>query len=237
MYNNIATITNFDLITIPTFLLIMTIFSIYYVEKYKNRDDILKIPSEFEDGNAIKLGSRKMVLPIQTDPKRTIKIIMKTDNAEEPVSFRSTADEDGFILLHLYFEDFEKVEVFICLDKKEEDLNNFDKKITFDLPDKNNYDYKVEYIKKSVTDSCTSSVVASTSITPRYDQDNLHIFFNTNHKLDEHLKEFISFSLMDYNYYFSLIKEINSITSNKYYLYYNDEKIGYTENDNIVYIN
>lgn len=228
-------ITNFDLITIPTFLLIMTIFSIYYIEEHRNWNNVLKIPSEFEDGNAIKLGSRKMVLPIQTDPKRTIKIIMKFDSKNETKSFRMTSDEDGFILLHLYFEDFEKAEVFICLDKKEEDPDNFDKKITFDLPNKDSYDYKVEYTKRAVIEDNIRSVVASTSITPRYDDNNLHIFFNTDHVLDEHLKEFILFSLMDYNNYFNLIKEINGITSDRYHLYYNDKKIGYAEGDEIVY--
>lgn len=236
MYNNIVTITKLDLIMIPTFLLIMTIFSIYYFEENRIWDDILKIPSEFEDGNPIKLDSRKMVLPVLTDSKRTIKIIMKFDSKNETKSFRMTSDEDGFILLHLYFEDFEKVEVFICLDKKEEDPDNFDKKITFDLPNKDLYDYKVEYSKKAITDNCTSSVVASTSITPRYDDSNLHIFFNTDHALDEHLKEFIEFSILDYVYYFDLIKEINGITSGRSYIYHNEKKIGYTEGNEIIYI-
>lgn len=226
----------FDAAFLSIVLAVMTAFSMYYIETHKDWCDRLRIPDKLIDGNSIKINSRKTVIPILTDPNRTIGILIKTDDNEKTMyRVNAKANEDGFILFHVIMDDVKEVTFYISLNKKIDNPIDADERITFELPDVGSYDYKVDYSNKAKEDESISAVVSTTTINPMFDSENIRIFFNSDHEFDETFKEFIKFSVSDYEYYLAFIKEINNIDSDKMYIYYNDEKIGYVENKEICF--
>lgn len=226
----------FDATFLPIVLAVMTAFSMYYIETHKDWCDRLRIPDKLKDSNPIKINSRKTVIPILTDPNRTVGILIKTGNNEETMyRVNAKANEDGFILFHVIMDDVKKVTFYISLNKKIDNPMDADERITFELPDVDSYDYKVDYSNKAKEGGSISAIASTTTINPMFDLENIHIFFNSIHEFNENFKEFIKFSISDYEYYLSFIKEINNIDSDKMYIYYNDEKIGYVENKEICF--
>lgn len=230
-------VTKFDLIMIPTFLLIMTIFSIWYIDKNKVYDDTLIIPKSLDNNDDNHFESRKIVIPIIVAPNRTIKIAIKPTEKDSCMVLYPTADSDGVILVSLLMADYDNFIFYIFLDKDENNLLKADKIFNMSFKDEDIPDYMIEYCKLAVMDKEIAKIVNNTKIKPRYDDKFLYVCFSSkpDFSIDSNLKEFIEFSLVDYRYYFELIRDVNNLDNTRTYIYYNDEPIGYKDKEGIKY--
>ena len=197
---------------------------------YKNDKDKQEIKNSYQDRLEILqdefiLKSRKLVFPILTDPKRTIRLVLKDDEKHKKIISHLTSNSEGIALFEHYLDDNYNFDCYISLDTEEININHFDKYFTIKVNAKE--DKVIEYCKKSLKDKNVNCIVRNTKMDIFDDSINLALFFkNDKINLTDNIKEFIEFSVADYELYIKLLRDTKYLSS-IIDIYYNNEKVAY----------
>ena len=219
-----------DLLT-AIFLLIMTLFSIWYKEKNKQWNNTLIIPEEME--NIFILDSRQFRLPMLVDPFRTIKIII-IDNDNNILERYIHADKNGIAEFEIFLEKEISFNTYIFLDKKEKFLNKADKIVNVKM--EISLDPIIKYSQEAISNNNTNKIVLNSNVRFLHNNLFLSMIVNNNEEaLSDEIKKFIEYNIEYNKYKIDLLKQSKNL-SNIVDIYYNDNMIGRLINNNIMWI-
>lgn len=219
-----------DLFT-AIFLLIMTLFSIWYIEKNKQWNNTLIIPEEME--NIFILDSRQFRLPMIVDPFRTIKIII-IDNDNNILERYIHADKNGIAEFEMFFKKEIDFDTYIFLYKKEKILNKADKIINVKM--EISLDPIIKYSQEAILNNNTNKIVFNSNVRFLHNNLFLSMIINNNEEaLSDEVKKFIEYNIEYNKHKIDLLKQSKNL-SNIVDIYYNDNKVGRLINNNIIWI-
>jgi hypothetical protein len=219
-----------DLFT-AIFLLIMTLFSIWYIEKNKQWSNTLIIPEDME--NIFILDSKQFRLPMIVDPFRTIKIII-IDDDNNMLERYIHADKNGIAEFEIFLEKEISFNTYIFLDKKEKFLNKADKIVNVKM--EISLDPIIKYSQEAISNNNTNKIVLNSNVRFLHNNLFLSMIVNNNEEaLSDEIKKFIEYNIEYNKYKIDLLKQSKNL-SNIVDIYYNDNKVGRLINNNIMWI-
>ncbi len=219
-----------DLIIIIIILIVVTfVYSLVNINKdYKYDMDILILPNSLtkSNNNKITINSRKLTLPIITNPYRYIKVIITNENKEIISEGLLTANQQGTAVIEQYLpkEIFkEKISIFLFLDIYESNLSYANKIITLDIDDSN--DIIMNYASKVNEEKEILELFKNTTIVFGRDENFMNVTFENNKNPSlNFIKEFIKYTLTDQKYTIELFKQTYNLNDNVD-IYLNEEKV------------
>lgn len=219
-----------DLIIIIIILIAVTfVYSLVNINKdYKYDMDILIIPNSLtkSNNNEITINSRKLTLPIITNPYRYIKVIITNENKEIISEGLLTANQQGTAVIEQYLpkEIFkEKISILLFLDIYESNLSYANKIITLNIDDSN--DIIMNYASKVNEEKEILELFKNTTIVFGRDKNFMNVTFENNKNPSlNFIKEFIKYTLTDQKYTIELFKQTYNLNDNVD-IYLNEEKV------------
>lgn len=219
-----------DLIIIIIILIAVTfVYSLVNINKdYKYDMDILIIPNSLtkSNNNEITINSRKLTLPIITNPYRYIKVIITNENKEIISEGLLTANQQGTAVIEQYLpkEIFkEKISILLFLDIYESNLSYANKIITLNIDDSN--DIIMNYASKVNEEKEILELFKNTTIVFGRDENFMSVTFENNKNPSlNFIKEFIKYTLTDQKYTIELFKQTYNLNDNVD-IYLNEEKV------------
>lgn len=219
-----------DLIIIIIILIAVTfVYSLVNINKdYKYDMDILILPNSLtkSNNNEITINSRKLTLPIITNPYRYIKVIITNENKEVISEGLLTANQQGTAVIEQYLpkEIFkEKISILLFLDIYESNLSYANKIITLNIDDSN--DIIMNYASKVNEEKEILELFKNTTIVFGRDENFMNVTFeNTKNPSLNFIKDFIKYTLTDQKYTIELFKQTYNLNDNVN-IYLNEEKV------------